>query len=115
MLKGLGQLGDMAKIMKQAQEVQAKIAAAQERLSTVQVTGEAGAGLVTCTANAKGELQGISIDPSIFSPDDKEIVEDLILTAVKDAQAKAAIAQQNEMAKATEGLPLPEGMKFPGL
>ena len=115
MLKGLGQLGDMAKIMKQAQEVQAKIASAQERLSELMVTGEAGAGMVTCTANAKGELKGLTIDPSLFNPDDKEVVEDLILAAIKEAQAKAGEAAQAEMAKATEGIPLPEGMNFPGM
>lgn len=115
MIKGLGQLGDMAKIMKQAQEMQGKIAAAQESLEALMVTGEAGAGMVTCTANAKGELKGLTIDPSLFNPDDKEVVEDLILAAIKEAQTKASEAAQTEMAKATEGLPLPEGMSFPGL
>ncbi len=115
MLKGLGQLGDMAKIMKQAQEVQTKIADAQSRLEELMVTGEAGAGMVQCTANAKGELRGLNIDPSLFSAEDKEVVEDLILAAIKDAQTKAGEASQQEMAKATEGLPLPEGMNFPGM
>ncbi len=115
MLKGLGGLGDMAKLMKQAQELQGKVQAAQEKLEDVLVTGEAGAGMVTATANAKGELKGLNIDPSLFMPEDKEVVEDLILAAIKEAQAKAAEAAQAEMAKATEGMPLPEGMKFPGM
>ncbi len=115
MLKGLGQLGDMAKIMKQAQELQGQMAEAQERLADIHVTGEAGAGMVTVTANAKAELIGIDIDPTLFNAEDKEVVEDLILAAIKEAQAKAQEAAQTEMAKVTEGLPLPPGMKFPGM
>jgi nucleoid-associated protein EbfC len=113
MLKGLGQLGDMAKIMKQAQEMQSKMAEAQARLDEITVTGEAGAGLVKATASAKGEVRGLSIDPSLFKPDDREVVEDLIVAAIKDAQARAAEAAQAEMAKVTEGLALPPGMKLP--
>ncbi len=113
MLKGLGQLGDMAKIMKQAKEMQGKVMEAQERLNTIIVVGESGAGMVVCTANAKGELKGLTIDPTLFTPDNREVVEDLILAAVKDAQTKAAAAAQEEMAKATQGIPLPEGMQFP--
>lgn len=113
MLKGLGQLGDMAKIMKQAQEMQSKMEDAQERLSEIIVTGEAGAGLVKATATAKGELTGLDIDPSIFSPEDKEVAEDLILAAIKDAQARATQAAATEMSKLTEGMNLPEGMKLP--
>jgi DNA-binding YbaB/EbfC family protein len=113
MLKGLGGLGDMAKIMKQAQEMQGKMAGMQEALNQITVTGESGAGLVTATATAKGELTALNIDPSIFDPNEKEVVEDLILAAVKDAQAKAQAKSQEEMAKLTEGLNLPEGMKLP--
>ncbi|MGG7644880.1 YbaB/EbfC family nucleoid-associated protein [Rhodovulum sp. YNF3179] len=113
MFKGLGQLGDMAKVMQQAQEMQSRMAEVQESLDRIEVTGESGTGLVKATATAKGELKALDIDPSIFSPDDKEVVEDLILAAVKDAQAKAAERSQQEMAKVTEGLNLPEGMKLP--
>ncbi|MEE9454417.1 MAG: YbaB/EbfC family nucleoid-associated protein [Paracoccaceae bacterium] len=115
MFKGLGGLGDMANIMKQAQEMQGKVQAAQEKLAEVMVTGESGAGMVSCTANAKGALKSLHIDPSLFNTDDKEVVEDLILAAIKEAQLKASAAAQVEMAKATEGMPLPEGMKFPGM
>ncbi len=113
MLKGLGGLGDMAKMMKQAQEMQGKMAQMQEDLENVLVTGESGAGLVKATATAKGELKGLDIDPSIFNGDDKEVVEDLILAAIKDAQGKANDRAQEEMAKMTEGLGLPPGMKLP--
>ena len=66
---------------------------------------------VTCTA--KGELTGITIDPSIFVPSEKEVAEDLILAAIKDAQARAAEVSATEMARLTEGLGLPAGMKLP--
>ena len=113
MLKGLGGLGDMAKLMKQAQEMQTKMAEAQEALDAITVEGEAGAGMVRATATAKGELVGLTIDPSIFNAEDKEVVEDLILAAIKDAQAKAGERAKDEMGKVTEGLGLPPGMKLP--
>jgi len=113
MLKGLGGLGDMTKMMKQAQEMQTRMAEMQENLHTIRVTGEAGAGLVKATASAKGELVGLDIDPSIFKGDDKEVVEDLILAAIKDAQAKASDRSQEELQKITAELGLPAGMKLP--
>jgi len=113
MLKGLGNLGDMAKMMKSAQELQTKMAQMQEDMANMTVTGESGAGLVKATATAKGELTALDIDPSIFNGDDKEVVEDLILAAIKDAQAKAAQRAQDEMAKLTEGMGLPADIKLP--
>jgi DNA-binding YbaB/EbfC family protein len=113
MLKGLGGLGDMAKLMKQAQEMQTKMAEMQAALETMTVEGQSGAGLVKATATAKGELIGLNIDPSIFNQDDKEVVEDLILAAIKDAQSRAQEKSQQELAKLTEGLGLPPGMKLP--
>ena len=113
MLKGLGGLGDMANMMKKAKEMQGKMAEMQEQLETMTVTGESGAGLVRATATAKGTLVGLDIDPSIFHPDEKEVVEDLILAAIKDAQQKASDTAQAEMSKLTEGLGLPKDMKLP--
>ena len=113
MLKGLGSLGDMAGMMKKAQEMQTKMAQMQDDLASITVTGESGAGLVKATCTAKGELKGLDIDPSIFNSDDKEVVEDLILAAIKDAQTKAAERAQEELAKITEGLGLPADMKLP--
>ncbi len=113
MLKGLGGLGDMAKMMKQAQEVQGKMAQMQEELESIMVEGVSGAGLVKATATAKGELKGLDIDPSIFNGDEKEVVEDLILAAIKDAQSKASARAQAEMAKITERLGLPPGVELP--
>jgi len=113
MLKGLGGLGDMAKMMKQAQEMQGKMAQMQDDLRNITVTGESGAGLVKATATAKGELKGLDIDPSIFNGDDKEVVEDLILAAIKDAQSKAQERSQDEMKKMAEEMGLPPGMDLP--
>lgn len=113
MLKGLGGLGDMAKMMKTAQEMQAKMAQLQEDMHNIIVEGQSGAGLVKATATAKGELKSLDIDPSIFNGSDKEVVEDLILAAIKDAQGKASDRAQAEMAKLTEGMGLPADMKLP--
>ena len=113
MFKGMGGLGDMAKMMKSAQEMQQKIADMQEEMSNVTVTGESGAGLVKATATAKGTLTALDIDPSIFHPDEKEMVEDLILAAIKDAQSRAQTRIQDEMRKLTESLGLPPGMNLP--
>ena len=72
MFKGLGQMGDMAKMMKTAKEMQTKMQQLQDDLETMTVTGESGAGLVKATATAKGELKALDIDPSIFDPNEKE-------------------------------------------
>ena len=103
----------MAGMMKKAQEMQGKMAQMQDDMANITVTGESGAGLVKATATAKGDLKALDIDPSIFNGDDKEVVEDLILAAIKDAQAKAAERSQEEMRKMTEGLGLPADMKLP--
>ncbi len=113
MFKGLGQMGDMAKMMKAAQEMQKKMAALQDEMQMLTVTGESGAGLVKATCTAKGELKALDIDPSIFSADDKEVVEDLILAAIKDAQSRAQDKAREEMAKLTESMGLPRDMKLP--
>ena len=113
MFKGLGGMGDMAKMMKAAQEMQGKMAELQEDMHNIMVVGESGAGLVKATASAKGELKSLDIDPSIFNGSDKEVVEDLILAAIKDAQSKASERANDEMGKLTEGLGLPPGMNLP--
>ena len=100
-LKGLGGLGDMGKMMQAARDMQGRMEEMQARLDTLTVTGESGAGLVRATATAKGELTALEIDPSIFVPSEKEVVEDLILAAIKDAQRRAGEAAQKEMARIT--------------
>ena len=93
--------------------MQTKMSDLQENLSSMTVVGESGAGLVRATATAKGVLTGLDIDPSIFNPDEKEVVEDLILAAIKDAQAKAQARSESEMSRLTEELGLPKDMNLP--
>ena len=117
MLKGLGGLagglGDMGKMLKAAQEMQSRMAAIQEELTALTVTGESGAGLVRATSTGKGTITALTIDASILVASEKEVVEDLILAAITDAQGRAADRYQAEMAKLTEGMGLPAGMKLP--
>lgn len=113
MFKGLGGLGDMAKIMKQAKEMQGKVSEVQDGLSKILVNGESGAGLVKVTMTAKGDITNLDIDPSIFSPTEKEVVEDLIIAALTDAKKKSLDRTQKEMAKITNELGLPENFKLP--
>lgn len=113
MFKGLGGIGDMTKMMAAAKDMQAKMTEMQDNLDKISVTGEAGAGLVKATATAKGELTALDIDPSIFVASEKEVAEDLILAAIKDAQSRAQDRAQYEMSRITEDLGLPPGMKLP--
>ena len=116
MLKGLGGLaglGDMAKMMKAATEMQGKITELQAELARIVVIGEAGAGLVKARATAKGEVTRLDIDPSILVASEKEVVEDLILAAIHDAQTKAAARNEQEMTRLAEAMGVPAGMKLP--
>ena len=110
MFKGIG---DMAKLMKQAQEMQGKLAEAQERVASIEAEGVSGAGMVRAVVSGKGELRRLAIDAALMTPQDREVLEDLVIAAVNDAHARAQEAAQGEMAKLTEGLPLPPGMKLP--
>lgn len=112
-IPGLGGLGDMAKMMKAAQEMQTKMAEMQEQMANTVVIGESGAGLVKARATAKGEVTGLDIDPSILVASEKEVVEDLIIAAIKDAQVKGQLKMADEMRRMTESLGLPADMKLP--
>lgn len=112
-LGGLGGMGDMARMMKAAQDLQGKLAEMQEDLARMVVLGESGAGLVRARVTAKGEVTGLEIDPSILVASEKEVVEDLIVAAIRDGQAKAATRAQAEMARITADLGLPADMKLP--
>jgi len=113
MLKGLGQLGDMAKLMKQAQDMQSKMADIQKQLEEIEVEGESGGGLIKAVVNAKGTLRSLNIEESLFVPSEKAVVEDLIVAAIRDAQKKSADKAKDEMAKVTSDLNLPAGFKLP--
>lgn len=105
---------DMMKIMKQVSEMQARMQAAQESLGEISVIGQAAGGLVTVTMNGRAEMRGVTIDPSLLAPSEKEMLEDLIVAATKDAQGRAAEAAKEKMADVTAGLPIPPGMTIPG-
>lgn len=113
MFKGLGGLGDMAGLMGKAKEMQAKMTETQENLANIMVEGQSGAGMVTATCSAKGLVHGLNVDASLINAEDKEVLEDLIVAAINEAQSKAAERSKEEMAKVTEGLGLPEGMNLP--
>ncbi|MGF1657841.1 MAG: YbaB/EbfC family nucleoid-associated protein [Rubrimonas sp.] len=110
MFKGLG---DMAGLLKQAQQMQAKMLEAQERVAALEAEGESGAGLVRATVDGKGALKRLAIDPSLMTPEDRETLEDLVVAAVAQAQERAQEKAQAEMASITAGLPLPPGVKSP--
>ena len=103
---------DLMGIMKQAQAMQQKMEAMQAELDQTEVEGSSGGGMVKVTMTAKGALKAVSIDPSVLNPDEKEIVEDLIVAAANDARAKDERTMQERMAEITKGLPLPPGLKL---
>ena len=105
--------GDIGKMMKEAQALQARMAEAQEEIARTAATGTSGGGLVSVTVTGKGEMKGLRIDPSLMKPEEAEIVEDLIVAAHRDAHGKAESAIAEKMAEVTGGLGLPPGMKLP--
>lgn len=104
---------NLAGLMKQAQQMQSKMAEMQESLGLLEVTGEAGAGLVRVTLNGKGEMRAIAINPKVADPSDTEMLQDLIVAAHRAAKEKAEATAAAEMQKVTGGLQLPPGMKLP--
>jgi hypothetical protein len=103
---------NMMSMMKQAQELQAKVAEFQAELETMQVEGVSGGGLVKVTLNGKGAMARMLIDKSLMKPDDAEILEDLIVAAHNDAKQKVEQAMASKMQALTGGLPLPPGLKL---
>jgi nucleoid-associated protein EbfC len=105
-------MADIMKILQQAQEMQGRFQKIQEELQRVTVSGSAGGGMVTVEANGQGAVQRIKIDPSVVNPADVEMLEDLVLVAVTEAQKKAQAQAQQELGKLTGGLPLPFKLPF---
>ena len=106
-------MNNLGQMMKQAQEMQAKMAELQARMEHVELTGTAGAGLVSITLNGKGEIRRVSIDPSLAKADEVEVLEDLIAAAANDARAKVEARMQEETRQLMGGLGLPPGLKLP--
>jgi nucleoid-associated protein EbfC len=103
-------MSDMMGLMKQAQAMQQKLKDAQAELETLEVDGSAGGGMVTARITGRGQLKGVQIDPSLLKPDEKEILEDLVVAAVNDARTKAERLTKERLAEVTKGLPLPPGL-----
>src|SRR5215207_3856286 len=105
-------MADFMKIMQQAQQMQSRLQEIQDELQQKTVTANAGGGMVTVTADGKGQVRSIKIDASVVDPKDVEMLEDLVLVAVTEAQKKAAELAQGEMGKLTGGLNLPFKLPF---
>lgn len=103
--------GGIGNLMKQAQQLQANMQKAQEELARLEVEGLAGGGAVKVVMSGKHEVRALSIDPGVM--DDREMLEDLITTAMNDAVRKVEAAASARMAAVTGGMPLPPGMKLP--
>ena len=106
-MKNLGQM------MKQAQQVQTRMAELQARLGEMEVNGQSGAGMVQATLTGKGELRRLKIDPSLAKADEVEVLEDLVVAAVNDARQRVDAMVAEEMSKVTGGLQRPPGLKLP--
>ena len=105
---------NLGNMMKQVQEMQAKMADMQARLDEMTVTGKAGAGMVQITLTGKNLMKKVAIDDSLLQPSEKEILEDLLMAAYNEARAKVEQAVAEQMKDVTGGLPLPPGFKMPG-
>jgi DNA-binding YbaB/EbfC family protein len=103
---------DIMGMMKKVQEMQSKMTALQAELDAVEVEGVAGAGMVKVVTTAKGAVKSLSIDDSLMKPEEKEILEDLVVAALNDARAKAERTMQDRVSDLTAGLPIPPGMKL---
>ncbi|RLV61027.1 YbaB/EbfC family nucleoid-associated protein [Parashewanella curva] len=105
--------GGMGNLMKQAQMMQDKMAKMQEEIARMEMTGEAGAGLVKVTMTGNHNVRKVEIDPSLLEDDDKEMLEDLIAAACNDAARRVEENQKAKMAEVTGGMQMPPGMKMP--
>jgi len=105
-------LKDLGGLMQQAQQMQQKMKELQDQLERQEIVGSSGAGLVKVTVNGKNETRRIEIDASLFKPEDKGVVEDLIVAAANDARGKVEAAVQEQMKQITGGIPLPPGFKL---
>lgn len=103
---------DFSQLMKQAQEMQAKMAEIQSELGNMEILGRAVGGLVTVTLSGKGDMKNLTIDPSLIKPDEADILEDLIVAAHADARGKMEVAVAEKMKQAAGGLQLPPGLGF---
>ena len=104
--------GQLAGLMKQAQQMQDNLKKTQELLATIEVEGQSGAGLVKVVMTCKNDVKRVSIDPSLLA-DDRDMLEDLVAAAFNDAVRKAEATAAEKMSGLTAGMPLPPGFKLP--
>jgi hypothetical protein len=104
--------GDLGGMMRQVQKMQEKMAEIQQQLEELRIEGSAGGGVVKVVANGKNEVVGITIDPEVVNKDDVEMLQDLVLAAVKQAQEKSQAIQAEQMSSLTGGLNIP-GLNLP--
>jgi DNA-binding YbaB/EbfC family protein len=104
---------NLAGLMKQASQMQAKMQEMQEKLESMEIEGASGAGMVAVTLNGRGEMKRVKIDPKLADPAEMETIEDLIVAAHADAKRKIETMASEEMQKITGGMQLPPGMKLP--
>jgi len=104
-------MDNLQQLIQMGQQLQSKVAELQERLDAQEISSSAGGGMVRATVDGKGTVKGLSIDAAVVDPQDVEMLEDLVLAAVSEAQKKARTLYEEEMRKATGGLPL----QLPGL
>lgn len=104
---------DMMNIMKKAKEMQEKMQQMREELAKIEAIGTAGGGLVSITLNGQNIITAIHIDPSLLTPEEVEVLEDLIMAAYNEARAKIEVAIEERTKSITAGLPLPSGFKLP--
>jgi len=104
---------NIGNMLKQAQQMQTRMAEMQAKLEATEVEGQAGAGMVKVKLTGKGEMRRIAIDPTLMTAEDREVLEDLIIAAHGDAKQKVEAMMAEEMQKATAGMNLPAGLKLP--
>jgi DNA-binding YbaB/EbfC family protein len=111
----LGNLGNLAQLLRQAKDVQQKLGEVQRKLAAMKVEASAGGGMVTVIANGHQEILSVKIDPAAVKADEVELLEELVLAAVNAAKKKAEALARDEMTGLARGLDLPEGFNLPGM
>lgn len=114
-MKMLGNIGNLAQLLRQAKDVQQKLGEVQKKLSAMTVEASAGGGMVTVVANGHQEILSVKIDPAAVNADEVELLEELVLAAVNAARKKAETLARDEMSNLARQLGLPEGVNLPGV
>ena len=106
-------MNNMSQIMKQAKAMQDKMAEMQKKIEEQEVEGSSGGGVIKVIVNGKNEIKSLKIDPTLINPQEVEVLEDLLVAAMNDANKKLKESASNQMSSLSDGLGLPPGMKLP--